>query len=796
MSEPDAPTFIHAHPGTFMEYLLQSGISMERAADDILQMPREELALWLGQMRQRLRSSSTFLSVASHLTGTVDLTELIQAIVFKISEDLKADRATLFLVDPNSGELWSKVAQGLEVAEIRVPAGAGIVGHVATSGKALNIPDVYQHELFNPEIDKRTGYKTRSMLCYPIRNPEGRVIGVLQVINRAGGPFTVDDESTLRDLAVVLALTLENALLYDQTLRQRRQVESLLRVAGALSAQLDLDTLIQTIMAKACEIMDADRATLFLLDRDTNELWSKVAQGLDVAEIRFPADKGIAGHVATSGETLNIQDAYESDLFNPEIDKKTGYRTKTILCMPIRASDGKVMGVTQVINKSTGIFTKEDEDLLAAFSSQGAIALENAQLYESVLNLKNYLESILENLTNGVLTVDSKSRITTANQAARNIFELPELVEQRPAAEVFGQHSPALPEKVAAVLESHKRIDEYDADYETAQGNPVSLNLTVQPLADQTDGRSLGAVMIMEDLTKEKRTRSMMTRLVSREIADQLLGEDFAAVMQGRRLDVSVLFSDIRSYTSLTEKSDAHEIVAMLNDYFTYMVDAIFEHGGTIDKFIGDALMAIFGAPVTQPDHAFRAVRAALEMQRQLAVFNANRAAMGQQEIKIGLGISSGEVLCGTIGSEKKMEYTAIGDGVNLASRLEGATKQYGIGMMISGFTRDACADKIIAREIDYVKVKGKNKPVTVYEPFALTGDSLPESVERMLPIYQAGLEAIHAREFGKARDSFLEVLKLMPDDKPSRMWAERATRFEVSPPPDDWDGSFRLTEK
>ena len=178
----------------------------------------------------------------------------------------------------------------------------------------------------------------------------------------------------------------------------------------------------QTIMRKAGEIIGAERSSLFLVDRDKGELWSKVAQGLETAEIRFPMSQGIAGHVASTGETLNIPDAYQHPLFNAEIDQKTGYRTRTILCMPMRNTAGQVVGVTQVINKRRGRFTEADEHLVGAISAQAAVAIDNAQLYERVRGMKAYLENVLQSLSNGVVTVDAGSRVTSANTAGSRLL--------------------------------------------------------------------------------------------------------------------------------------------------------------------------------------------------------------------------------------------------------------------------------------------------------------------------------------------------------------------------------------
>lgn len=202
----------------------------------------------------------------------------------------------------------------------------------------------------------------------------------------------------------------------------------------------------------------------------------------------------------------------------------------------------------------------------------------------------------------------------------------------------------------------------------------------------------------MEDISDEKRLKSTMYRYMTQELAEQLMENPDAAKMGGDRKAVSVLFSDIRSYTSLTENLKAEEVVEMLNEYFESMVDAVFSFKGTLDKYIGDAIMAVFGSPLPLADHEWMAVQSALEMRQRLVAFNLNRTEKNQDIIRIGIGINSDTVISGNIGSSKRMEFTAIGDGVNLGSRLESASKIYGTDIIISGNTYKPCASRIRAR--------------------------------------------------------------------------------------------------
>jgi adenylate cyclase len=764
---------------------------------------REELAAFVLELHRSHGEKSTLLEVTAALGSQLELVPLIQNILQRACALLRADRGSLFLVDRARGELWAKVAQGMGTTEIRFPIDRGISGHVARTGETLNIPDAYQHPLFNPEIDQKTGYHTRSILCAPIRNKKGEVMGVLSVINREEGSFTEQDAAALRQLGNILSLPLENSILYEEVRARQQEVATLLEVGNALSQTLDLVSLIQIIMRKATEIMDADRATLFLVDQEKGELWSKVAQGVGTSEIRFPLTQGIAGHVATTGETLNIPDAYQHPLFNREIDQKTGYHTHTILAMPIHDTDGRIMGVTQVINKRSGAFTVDDEALLSAISAQAAVAIDNAQLYERVRGMKAYLENVLQSLSNGVLTVDGRGRVASANLSAARILGLapgPSIEEGgaigRSAVDLLGPVHDDLTEHVERVRQSGKAYLAYDLDCTTLKGKSVSLNVNVVPLLDRK-GQHDGVVAVLEDITQEKRVKSSLSRVMSKEVAERMLSGDADMALGGVRQEVTILFSDIRSYTTLTEGADAHQVVEMLNQYFTYMVDCIFDNSGILDKFIGDAIMAVFGAPFSRPEEdPVNAVLAALDMRRQLAAFNEVRRQAGQRPIDTGVGISSGEVVCGYIGSDKRMEYTAIGDGVNLASRLEGATKQYGAQILVSEYTRDRVGGRFVTRELDTIRVKGKKKPVQVFEVLGEAGSPASGLAARLLEMHGAALDLYRRRRWTEAQAAFTAVREAFPSDTVSGLYVERCRHFLQGPPPADWDGVWELKEK
>jgi adenylate cyclase len=657
------------------------------------------------------------LDVVQTVSQELDLDKLLLLIMERTSRIMAADRSTLFLVDHPAGQLWSKVAQGVDVQEIRFPIGAGIAGTVARTGETVNIPDAYADARFNQEIDRRTGYRTRTILCMPVRDTTGTIIAVLQVLNKLDGVFTTEDEELLRAFASQIAIAIRNAEQMEQIERRRVVSDVLLEVMKSFASELDVDSLLTKIMSRMAEAMNADRSTLFLVDRKRNEIWSKVAQGAGLAEIRVPIGAGIAGTVAATGETINIPDAYADARFNPAVDKRTGYRTRTILCAPVRDPQGEIIGVAQVLNKAFGAFTHEDEELLTALSVQAFMALENARLFEAVLYMKNYNESILRSMATGVMTVDREGTVSTLNPAFEKIFALksapaggmkvPDLLDV--------QHNAPLVAQIQTCIDLHQPYEGYEVKYVLPGGeSSVSMNLSVVPLQDSKK-QPLGVVVVADDITQEQRLMSTLCRYVTREIAEEVMKDQKKLKLGGARRQVSILFSDIRGFTTISESHAPEEMVAFLNDYFTAMIQEIFAEQGTLDKFIGDAVMAVFGAPIPRPDDPVRAVRAAVRMRRALRAFNERQRQQGKFTVETGIGICHGDALSGNIGSEQRMDYTVIGDSVNLASRLEDLTKKHPYKILFNDVIYEQVKDEFDCVFVGMERVKGKNVSVKVY---------------------------------------------------------------------------------
>ena len=222
---------------------------------------------------------------------------------------------------------------------------------------------------------------------------------------------------------------------------------------------------------------------------------------------------------------------------------------------------------------------------------------------------------------------------------------------------------------------------------------------------------------------ERRRVHGMFGRCVSKEVVDQILNYEGDIPLGGARQEATLLFTDIRGFTGMSETMAPEDVVALLNEYFEAMTTIILDHGGTIDKFMGDAIMAVFGAPIPRDDHAERCVQAAVEMRKALRSLQARWEAEGKPRFDTGIGINTGQVLVGNIGSARRMEYTAIGDAVNLASRIEGLTKEYGGGILISEATYERVRDVVEAQPLGAVPVRGKARPVQLYRVLGLRGD-------------------------------------------------------------------------
>lgn len=382
----------------------------------------EQEALRLQNVVERERAKLRALQdISAALGSTLDLGELLEMILDRISEVMEADRSTLYLLDEETDELWSKVAQGDDVVEIRLRPGEGLAGAVASTGKPLNIKDAYQDVRFDAEWDRRTGYRTRSTLCVPMKNQHGRTIGVVQVLNKHEGYFTVADEALLTALASHAAVSIENSRLFlsvvgknielletkEQLEKKIRELDVLFEITQVAASAMELDDLLAGVLARTMRATDAEAASILLADQDTGDLTFRAAVGGEpdrVKKMTIKAGQGISGWVAEHGRPQIVNEVEKDARHSQHISDEVGYHPKSVLCVPLRWDEGT--GALQLLNKSGGRAPFLDDDLKMATVIAGHLSTAIAQAQsrarkareERLATLGRFLSSMLHDL--------------------------------------------------------------------------------------------------------------------------------------------------------------------------------------------------------------------------------------------------------------------------------------------------------------------------------------------------------------------------------------------------------------
>lgn len=394
--------------------------------------------------------------------------------------------------------------------------------------------------------------------------------------------------------------------------------------------------------------------------------------------------------------------------------------------------------------------------------------------------------ALMDLLESGVLGFDFGGRLTSFNGAAARMVAPTVLAVGVRIDDIFSDFNAIIAEQIRDGMRDGDRTQS-EIDMCDANGDWISLRLTIGPQRNAT-GQTSGSLVLLEDTGREKRMKTLLDRTLSASVADQMIAASPADAI-GQTREVTILFADLRDFTKLSEALGAAGMVALLNEYFSFMADIIRAKGGVIDKYIGDAIMALFGAPLSHGDDADRAVAAARDMIRALDLFNDERSRAGLVPIRIGIGLATGEVIAGTIGSSDRLNFTVIGNAVNLASRLEGQTKPYGVPILACGTTIARLTRPADQRRIDVVQVKGQEQPTTVHE---IRLDQAPSTNAKR---FAAAFELYQSGAFVKAAAAFGAITR---QDKTDSVAQQLQVRCEAlaAKPPKPWAGIWRLTEK
>ena len=507
-----------------------------------------------------------------------------------------------------------------------------------------------------------------------------------------------------------------------------RNLQALADVGRVVNSSLNLTTVLNEVIDTIIRLTGAERAFL-MLRNEQEEMDTVVARNWEkesLASGEYEVSRRIVGQVVAEGEAVLTTNAQADPRFTG-FDSVIAYNLRSIVCVPLKVK-GSLTGVIYADNRvQEGLFSERERALLLAFADQAAVALDNARLFDSVrrtlgevTELKNLMEDVFASIASGVITADVQGVVTLCNQAAEAILNRPKgSLLGSSLADWLTNLAPDLERKIQSVQQEDQRYLSVEVHPQVDARGPLSLIFNLTPL--KAAGQATrGVAIVVDDLTETRRLeaqRRLFERMVSPAVIDAL--DPDSLELGGRRTEITTLFADIRGFTSFSEATDPETLVSVLNSYLAWAARSILEEEGTIDKFLGDAVMAWFNAPIPQPDHTLRAVRAALAIREGILALHQDMPP--EFQLSFGVGIHSGEALLGLVGTQERLEYTAIGDSVNTAKRLQENAARGQI--LISKISVGNVRGLVDLKEVPPILAAGKQQPIPAYEVLGLKGD-------------------------------------------------------------------------
>ncbi len=514
--------------------------------------------------------------------------------------------------------------------------------------------------------------------------------------------------------------------------QQTSEQEMLYEIARTLNSTLEFDEVLRLVMDRVIEFVGAERGFLMLVNPQTNAVEFTIARDKHAQTIdqsAFKISRGSVMRVISNRETLLADDAMLDAALKGH-ESIMAYGIRSILCAPLIVRNNCIGAVYVDSRINANLFGPKHRDMLSAFCNQAAIAIDNARLFadlnkaiQKVREDKKYMDNIFSSIANGVITTDPAGIITTFNGAAGWILHLdPGLVVGKHYKTVF-QSLPeiGLTELLGTAITDHENgtvvLRSFDGEIPQRDGI-INLSISVSSLRD-TRGEPIGTALVIDDRTELKRSeaqakqiRRIFEQYVHPNVVEQLIRNPLALNLGGETREVSVIFADIRGYTRLSESIAPEKVMNLLNTYLEIMVKEVWDEEGTITAFMGDALMAIFNAPLSQEDHAQRAIRTAWKM--RMAVLNYQRTHQQDVPISFGFGVNTDRATVGNIGSQGRIQnYTAIGDAVNVASRLQSNASDNNI--LLNSSTLQRVRSTVRVAQMAPLYVKNKSAPLDVW---------------------------------------------------------------------------------
>ena len=624
---------------------------------------------------------------------------------------IMASKGAIFLYNNSENKLSFLSTKGVEEEE-----------PIAPSKALLNSFKKYRHghallagdEKWITGRFKKHSRKLKTKAVLPLYHKEN-LLGLLCIGEKfMGETYTKIDLKILEIIANHLTKALYNYQLIDDVEEKKTELnlkllelETLFDISVAISSVLDVDELGEEVLWRSVGILNASKG-LMLVQKESSPILEPGANFNWGGDMPLLSKK-----LATFKQ---IEETNKGIIFSSDtqstIQKKL--KEKNLILAPLRAK-GKTQGYMMLCDKETrkGVqpFSDMDLDLLTALCNQAAVAMDNAKLFREITKEKQFNESILGSIATGVITLDTLGEIDSINTAGLNILKTDK-------EKIVGNHYMYLFEKDEEILElimlsevENETKSEQNISLRTVSEDTI-INISVAPRIDP-EGNKQGLVLAVEDISDVSKVKNTFKRYVSKQVVDELLDDDAKLNLGGEQREVTILFTDIRGFTSMSENMKPERVVTTLNEYFSDMIDIVFKNNGTLDKIIGDELMVLYGAPLSGSDDTRRAVQTAIEMQERIKQLNLERKKRKEPPILVGAGINNGLVVSGNIGSRDMMDYTVIGDTVNVASRLCAAA---GPGeILVSKTVYKETKEVYSFSTLEPIRVKGKAKKVPIF---------------------------------------------------------------------------------
>ena len=579
----------------------------------------------------------------------------------------------------------------------------------------------YSHFEFDDSIDwieddlKNYLKSSNSKIIIPLFH-KSKLLGILCIGEKfMSEKFTDIDYKILEIISNHLTEALFNYELIENVEQKKKELnikllelETLFDIGVAISSVLDVNELAEDVLFRAIGVLNASKG-MFIRQNDQSPILDILSM-FNWGDSKFLLSKkidvlnkindGDGGLILTSNDKTELQKKLKED---------------NLLVVPLRAKEN-LLGFMILCDKETrsGVedFNELDLDILTSLSNQAAVAMDNAKLFKEITEAKQFNESILGSIATGVITINVLGEVDSVNKAGENILKMDK-------DSIINNHYMFLFEKDPDVIEiitktelSKKITTEINIPFLTASQETI-VNVSAAPRID-INGNAEGLVIAIEDISDVSKVKNTFKRYVSKQVVDNLLEDETKLNLGGEEREVTILFTDIRGFTSMSENMEPEQVVMTLNEYFSEMIDIVFKHNGTLDKIIGDELMVVFGAPLAADDDTERALNTAVEMQNKIKELNDTRKQRGEDPVLVGAGINKGFVVSGNIGSRDMMDYTVIGDTVNLGSRLCSAA---GPGeIIVSKEVIKNQEDKFLFKELEPILVKGKKNKINIFK--------------------------------------------------------------------------------